>query len=230
MSLLATILLGAASLLLLAVLARLESSSWSLRKAAIVSCLVALGAAGRIPASMIPGLQPATFFVILAGVTLGPSAGMAAGIGVPLLSNFFLGHGPWTLWQMMAWGLCGAAASLWHNRLLAAWVQTHPPLSSRENQGSSSDSKASSGSLWFWAGLAAYGIVTAYLFGALLNFWVWLAYYETHTWASWLAAWSLGLWPDTLHAVSNAFLILIAGPPCAKSLLRIYQPASAQNL
>ena len=43
-----------------------------------------------------------------AGIALGPRAGAAVGGLAALVSNGFLGQGPWTPWQMLAWGLVGA--------------------------------------------------------------------------------------------------------------------------
>ena len=187
-------LLGFLALILLGV-ALLERRRWSARQTAIVSMLAALGAASRIPFAILAGFQPATFFVILAGYKLGPLAGMAVGFGVPLLSNFVLGQGPWTLWQMAAWGLCGVSAGwLGQTQILAGRI--------------------------VWMGLAVFGVVWAYLFGAILTLWGWLAFVEVHTWSTWWTAMLLSLWADTLHAVSNALFLLLAGPPFSRTLER----------
>ena len=57
-------------------------------------------------------MQPVTVIVIAAGVALGARAGFAVGAVAALASNFFLGQGPWTPWQMLAWGGCGVIGSL----------------------------------------------------------------------------------------------------------------------
>src|SRR5207244_3908529 len=43
---------------------------------------------------------------------LGPGAGASVGALGALVSNFALGQGLWTPWQMLGWGLCGAAGGL----------------------------------------------------------------------------------------------------------------------
>jgi energy-coupling factor transport system substrate-specific component len=53
-----------------------------------------------------------TVIVVVAGAALGLRAGIAVGATAALVSNFFLGQGPWTPWQMLAWGACGAAGAL----------------------------------------------------------------------------------------------------------------------
>jgi energy-coupling factor transport system substrate-specific component len=57
-------------------------------------------------------VQPVTVIAVVAGVALGLRAGIAVGALAALASNFFLGQGPWTPWQMLAWGGCGAVGAL----------------------------------------------------------------------------------------------------------------------
>ena len=61
-----------------------------------------------------------TVIVAAAGVALGPRRGFAVGALAALASNFFLGQGPHTPWQMLAWGGCGLVAGLAAARFAAA--------------------------------------------------------------------------------------------------------------
>ncbi|MCX6357329.1 MAG: ECF transporter S component, partial [Candidatus Aureabacteria bacterium] len=63
----------------------------------VIAVLAALAALGRIPFAMLPGVQPTTFFVIMAGFVFGPAAGFLTGATGAFVSNCFLGHGPWTI-------------------------------------------------------------------------------------------------------------------------------------
>ncbi len=90
----------------------LESGPGSARELAVVATLGAAAAAGRVLFAAIPGVQPVTVIVVAAGVALGARAGLAVGGIAALVSNFFLGQGPWTPWQMLAWGGCGAVGAL----------------------------------------------------------------------------------------------------------------------
>ena len=109
---------GALALLLaaLAVLAAgaawLEGSSASAKDLTLVATLGGLAAAGRVLFAPVPEVQPVTVIVVAAGVALGPKRGFAVGALAALASNFFLGQGPHTPWQMLAWGGCGLAAGL----------------------------------------------------------------------------------------------------------------------
>jgi energy-coupling factor transport system substrate-specific component len=109
---------GAIALLLagLAVLcagaAWLETSPGSARDLTLVATLGGLAAAGRVLFAPVPGVQPVTVIVAAAGVALGPRRGFAVGALAAIASNFFLGQGPHTPWQMLAWGGCGLLAGL----------------------------------------------------------------------------------------------------------------------
>jgi energy-coupling factor transport system substrate-specific component len=90
----------------------LESSPTSAKELTLVATLAGLAAAGRVLFAPIPGVQPVTVIVAATGVALGPKRGFAVGALAALASNLFLGQGPHTPWQMLAWGGCGLAAGL----------------------------------------------------------------------------------------------------------------------
>jgi energy-coupling factor transport system substrate-specific component len=52
-----------------------------------------------------------TVIAVAAGAALGARAGFATGALAALISNLFLGQGPWTPWQMLGWGACGLAGA-----------------------------------------------------------------------------------------------------------------------
>ncbi|MGH3007030.1 MAG: DUF6580 family putative transport protein [Gaiellaceae bacterium] len=99
----------------------LESGTASAKDLALVATLAGVAAAGRVLFAPVPGVQPVTVIVAAAGVALGPRRGFAVGALAALASNFFLGQGVWTPWQMLAWGGCGllggVAAPLLRGRL-----------------------------------------------------------------------------------------------------------------
>lgn len=72
--------------------------------------------ANEICSHTIP-LHAGTTMVVISGIALGPEAGFLIGALSRLLCNFFTGQGPWTPWQMMAWGLIGFLAGLVFNRI-----------------------------------------------------------------------------------------------------------------
>ena len=80
--------------------------------------LAAFAALGRIAFAAVPNVKPTTDIVLIAGYALGGAPGFAIGALAALTSNFFFGQGPWTPWQMAAWGATGVlgAALAWGMR------------------------------------------------------------------------------------------------------------------
>ena len=109
---------AALSLLLVAIaliatgFAWLESGAGSSKEVALVAVLGGSAAAGRILFAAVPGVQPVTVIVVAAGAALGARVGFAVGAVAALVSNFYLGQGIWTPWQMLAWGGCGVVGAL----------------------------------------------------------------------------------------------------------------------
>ncbi len=85
------------------------------RIVALVGTLAAFAALGRIAFAAVPNVKPTTDIVLISGYALGGGPGFAVGAIAGLASNFFFGQGPWTPWQMAAWGATGVigAALAW---------------------------------------------------------------------------------------------------------------------
>ncbi len=77
------------------------------RIVALVATLAAFAALGRIAFAAVPNVKPTTDIVLVSGYALGGAPGFAVGAIAGLTSNFFFGQGPWTPWQMAAWGATG---------------------------------------------------------------------------------------------------------------------------
>ncbi|HET8976684.1 MAG TPA: prenyltransferase/squalene oxidase repeat-containing protein [Solirubrobacteraceae bacterium] len=84
-----------------------ERSRPDARIVALVGTLAAFAALGRIAFAAVPNVKPTTDIVLIAGYALGGGPGFAVGALAGLSSNFFFGQGPWTPWQMAAWGATG---------------------------------------------------------------------------------------------------------------------------
>jgi energy-coupling factor transport system substrate-specific component len=82
------------------------------RVVGLVAVLAALAVAGRLAFAAVPNVKPTTDIVFFAGYALGAAPGFAVGAITAIASNVFLGQGPWTVWQMAAWGACGAGGAL----------------------------------------------------------------------------------------------------------------------
>jgi energy-coupling factor transport system substrate-specific component len=79
----------------------------SARMVAVVATLAAVAALGRDAFVALPDVKPITAITFVVGFALGPLPGFSVGAIGMLVSNFMLGQGPYTPWQMAAWGLVG---------------------------------------------------------------------------------------------------------------------------
>ena len=84
-----------------------ERSRPSARMVAVVATLAAVAALGRDAFVALPDVKPITAMTLVVGYALGPLPGFTVGALGMLASNILLGQGPYTPWQMAAWGLVG---------------------------------------------------------------------------------------------------------------------------
>jgi prenyltransferase beta subunit len=83
----------------------------SARMVAVVATLAAVAALGRDAFVALPDVKPITAIAFVVGYSLGPLPGFTVGAIGMLASNIMLGQGPYTPWQMVAWGLVGLAGA-----------------------------------------------------------------------------------------------------------------------
>ncbi|MGF7060354.1 ECF transporter S component [Brassicibacter mesophilus] len=159
-----------------------EKKEISIKKISLIATLAGFAGVSRVPFAAIPNVQPTTFLVIISGYVFGPYFGFIVGAVSAIVSNVFLGHGPWTLWQMLAWGLSGLSAGI---------LQKINKNSSR-----------------FF--LAVYCFLWGFLFDYIMNLWHWLFFIYPLNLKSFIAVYINSFYFDLLHALGNfgfAFLL-----------------------
>lgn len=158
-----------------------------------IAVLSVIGALGRALFASIPSVNPNSTVVIIAGIHFGPLAGFITGSMSALASNLLLGQGPWTLWQMSAWGLMGAFAGI------------------MEQKG------------WFRCSviLYVYGFLFGILFGWFMNLQYLLGYVNPLTWAAVVASCVSSVGFDLTHGISNVLFLLLLQKPWGKKIERI---------
>lgn len=82
----------------------------------VLAVLCVIGIAARAAFVAFPAFKPMTGIIIITGMAFGPQAGFLTGIMTLFLSNFIFGHGPWTPWQMFAFGFAGFISGLLADR------------------------------------------------------------------------------------------------------------------
>ncbi len=158
-----------------------EARNLGSKEVALVAVMGTVSAVARIPFAAIPNVQPATFLIICMGYVFGPMAGFMTGAVTAIVSNFFLGHGPWTLFQIFAWGLGGVIAGGLGRIKAGVWA------------------------------LAAFGLVWGFVFGIIMNLWFWVSLIYPLNLTTFLASQLNSFWFDALHAMANFILVVFAG-------------------
>ena len=165
------------------------------RELVLISALCALAVAGRAAFFMLPQFKPVAALVIIAGVCFGGETGFLVGAVTAFVSNFFFGQGPWTPWQMFAFGSVGFLAGVLFQK---GWLRK---------------TKASLCVFGFLATFVIYGCImnTSYVIQS-----------QTHlTKAMFIAALVSGAPFDLVHAVSTVFFLWIMAEAMIEKLERI---------
>lgn len=81
------------------------------RELVTIAVMCALATASRV-VIQIPSFKPILGIIMVTGIAFGPEAGFMTGAVSAFASNFFFSQGPWTPWQMMAYGIGGFVAGL----------------------------------------------------------------------------------------------------------------------
>jgi energy-coupling factor transport system substrate-specific component len=162
------------------------------RIVALVGTLAAFAALGRIAFAAVPNVKPTTDIVLISGYALGGGPGFAVGALAGLVSNFFFGQGPWTPWQMAAWGATGV--------LGAGLARTGVLRGGR------------------WT-LAIACCVAGFAFTAFQDVGDWVTFSD-HSWTQLGVYVGQGLGFDAIHAAGCLAFALAFGPALTRSIQR----------
>ena len=95
---------------------RFEARRPQARELVILTVMAALAAVSRVVFAFSPYLKTITGIIMITGIAFGPEAGFLTGAVAAFASNFFFSQGPWTPWQMFAYGFGGFLAGvIFHN-------------------------------------------------------------------------------------------------------------------
>lgn len=158
---------------------RFETRDIRAREIIFIAVLAAIAAVTRVPFAPLPSVQPTSFVIIVSALVLGPESGFIVGSTAAIVSNMFLGQGPWTPWQMFCWGMMGVTAGLISRH---QWAQNKYLL-------------------------CIFGFVWGFIFGWIMNMWYFVAYVNPLTIKTFIAAYVASFYFDLAHALSNVFFI-----------------------
>ena len=171
------------AVVLIAVFIYYEKKRISVKEVSLIATLAGLAGVARVPFAVLPNVQPTTFLVIVSGYVFGPVFGFMVGVVATLVSNSFLGHGPWTPWQMLAWGLAGLSAGI-----LGRFAKVPSRL-----------------------GLSIFAFAWGFLFDYIMNLWHWLFFVYPLNIKSFIATYAASFYFDLSHAAGNFVFTFIFG-------------------
>jgi energy-coupling factor transport system substrate-specific component len=171
-----------------------ERSRPSSRTVALVATLAALATLGRLAFAALPDVKPMTDIILLTGYALGGAPGFTVGAVSAIASNVVLSEGPWTPWQMLAWGLVGVAGA----------------LVARSRRGRRPPRRLT---------MALICAIAGFGFGFVVDLYTWLGF-SAHTLPQYLAVEASAFPFNLTHAIANAVFYLAFGPAFLRALTR----------
>jgi len=172
----------------------------SARMVAVVATLAAVAALGRDAFVALPDVKPITAIAFVVGYALGPLPGFTVGAIGMLASNIMLGQGPYTPWQMAAWGLVGLAGAAL-GRVSGRRLPRVP--------------------------LAIACALAALMAKEIMNLYTWTIG-ASHTLAAFIATVGAGLPFDITDTVATLLFALAFGPELARLLARTRERMTVQ--
>lgn len=170
-----------------------ESRRPKARELVPIAVLAAVAALGRIIFAPFPNVKPTSAVIIISGIAFGPEAGFITGAVAALTSNIFFGQGPFTLWQMFAWGIMGFCAGTLGKRGL---------LKNRFV-------------------ICGFGFIWGFLYGWIMDLWQVLGFLNPITLKSFLLTYAASFYFDLTHAISTAVFLILIAKPWLKILTRV---------
>ena len=158
-----------------------------------IAVMSAIAAIGRLAFAMLPQFKPVAAIVIITGVSFGPEAGFLTGVVSALVSNFFFGQGPWTPWQMFAFGTIG---------FLAGILYRHKVIKNKLS-------------------ICIFGGISGYLYGIIVNLWVILSNINPLSKELITATYISSIPFDTIRAVSTVIFLYILAIPMKEKMERL---------
>lgn len=181
-------------LALIAFFLSFEQRQISTRLAVVLAMMIAMSVVGRFLFAAIPGFKPVTAIVILTAIYFGAEAGFLVGAFTALISNIYFGQGPWTPFQMFAWGTVG---------LLAGLPLIREILMKRK------------------LFLLLFGLFSGVLFSLLMDIWTVLSIDGIFNFKRYVAAVSLSFPFMVTYAISNVVFLLLTMKPIGDKIERV---------
>lgn len=162
------------------------------RRIVRLALTIGIAVIGRVLFQPLPNIQPVTVIIMLVTLYLGLMDGLMVAVGSILVSNIFMGMGPWTIGQVISFSIV----------VLLTYLLLKPIYARKSPY------------------RKYYGVITAFLmgliYGLIISLWsVWL-YKINHFWVYYLQ----GLSFDLMHAMGNGAFYFVLEPILSKILTK----------
>lgn len=165
----------------------------------LLSVMISLGVVGRLVFFMIPQFKPCAAIVIITGIMLGKQAGFLSGVMTAFISDMFFGMGPWTLWQMIGFGLIGLISAIIFNQERIEKMGGFAKLI-----------------------LCTYGfLVTFLLYGLLMDTATVFMVTDKPKLSIFIATYSAGIVFNMIHGISTFIFLYLMANPLSKKIKRV---------
>ena len=171
---------------------RFEKKKVRSRRLVIIAVMTALSVLGRFIFGALPAFKPITAIVIVTAIWMGPECGFMVGSLTAVISNFYFGQGPWTPFQMVAWGLIGVLAGILSKSL-------------------------KSNKVWLYT----FGFLAGVLYSNFMDIWTVLWYGQGFVWSMYKAALITAIPYVASNAVSNVIFLMLIGRPFGEKFDRV---------
>lgn len=167
------------------------------REIVVLAVMTALAVAGRMMFFITPQFKPCAAVIIITGIMLGKEAGFLCGVLTAFVSDFFYGQGPWTPWQMIAFGIIGLVSAVFFagRRKTLAYNKVV---------------------------LCVYGfIMTFAVYGLIMDSATVFMYTDSPSWQVFLGTYATGIFFNAIHGLSTVVFLWLLGKPFFNKLERI---------
>ena len=169
-----------------------EKKEHSTTRLILIAVLTALSVIGRFIFVFLPAFKPVTAMAIITALYFGPEAGFMTGALTAVISNFYFGQGPWTPFQMFAFGMLGFFAGILAKPLKKSRIL-----------------------------LLGYGVLAGVFYSLVLDVFSALWQDNSFLWSRYIAMLISSLPMTAIYAASNVIFLLILEKPIGEKLSRI---------
>ena len=169
-----------------------ERKESSAKEITVLAVMIAISVAGRFVFAWLPGFKPVTAITVIVALWLGKEAGFVVGSLSAVVSNFYFGQGPWTPFQMFAWGIIGFIAGILANPLKKNKIL-----------------------------LCIFGALAGILFSLTMDIWSVIWFDSGFNLSRYIAIIAASLPSTVEYAVSNIIFLLLLAKPIGEKLERI---------